>query len=299
MYDDRDLVAYRYSVPSAVIGPDGPISVTRYHFFHSTPLLNMGLLYGLVRSSAVGGKSESHAVSTTRSFSIGARCRFLQREVNAGSGFGSAVWRKVRKLFLVRNHTSLVESGVPWFVPERLGGLGIPGTPSGVDLRCCRAALLNGLKFTVKVDGKWKVWQLVSERIGAELGAFRRVLTVEERSSLERAQTLLVVDSLFNDRYSGQLFMDERKQARKAGNQNARLWRKLSTGTYGYPTLTGYKRMFGYVLGVWPVSAGERLPREMLVSDMDVEFRDELTRYFALSHPDADIPFLDTDVLYD
>jgi len=302
MYDPVPRPEYRYYHDRADIVTDshGNVETVRrcgYRYWHETPLINMGLLYGLVRSS-VGGGAEKMSVSTTRAMSIGARCRLLLRECESGGGFGSDTGKRVRKMFLSRNSDALERARVPWFVPERLGGLGIPGRPSALDLRLCRAALLNDLKFTSKVDSRWLVWRYAQSQIREQLGAFERDLTVDERTAADAAANILVVNTIFDSLRADDLMLDERAAAKRACRDNERLWALLRRGAYGYPSLAFYKRKLGffrvslrYVNQYWLRTAAE-LPQEILVADDDVDFREELTQFFATTVDSRGYPFV-------
>jgi len=232
--------AYAYRADNSSPYTDIRTGKVRQHFFFPTPLINLGLVYGLVRSAA-GGVKESSLVATDRNMSLGARMRELHAEVGAGGGFGAGVWGRIKWKCLSLNQTSLSRTSCPWFVTERLGGLGIPGVPTALELQLCRAARLAELHFTSHVDGSWKAWKLAGSRLSRVGGALTRTLGPAEADALAKVSGLLVVDCLFDSNVSLQdIYSDVRDNAKSALRENEKLWKRLKLGKYGFPSLRYY-----------------------------------------------------------
>jgi len=283
-YDDSEKTEYAYTVTS-----DGR-TATRYRFFHETPLINLGLLYGLVRSSA-GGTESSRQVSTERAPSLGARLRELYSECHSGGGFGAGVWSKLKAEALELNRTLLGTSPCPWYVPERYGGWGIPGTPTRVDLGLVRAAMLAELHFTTTVSAAWQCWRLANSRL-REFGSLERSLGPIESAANQRAVGLLVVDLLFDDSLNiSDLLQDPREAAKLAMRTNERLWRKLNSGKYGRFSPRFFLKWVREDQG----EVGEDRSEEMVLSDDD---RAEIKLLLELRPATTGVPFSLSTLLY-
>jgi len=92
--------------------------VTRPCYFRQMARINMGLIVGLTRASSIGIGTAVGGSGFTPS--IGARCRALVAEAPA----------KYRDVliheFIMSNYQVLSKCRVPWFLPEWIGGLGLP-----------------------------------------------------------------------------------------------------------------------------------------------------------------------------
>lgn len=88
----------------------------RLTHFRSTPYVNFGLLRGLKRSGGEVGVAGAADSSET----IGARARDLV--AHCPVDLLLPVW----EAFLKHNRTALAECHVPWYIPERYGGIGLP-----------------------------------------------------------------------------------------------------------------------------------------------------------------------------
>jgi len=79
------------------------------------PYVNMGLMMGIKRSGKKVGLDEAFSID-----SIGAKCRDL---------INLSPWRlrfRVLRCFIRKNLKLLLSMHVPWFIPESLGGVGLP-----------------------------------------------------------------------------------------------------------------------------------------------------------------------------
>jgi hypothetical protein len=88
--------------------------------FPYVPFVNMGLVTGLKRS---GDREKSCQVLDERSTTIGARCTALLKGWEA---FCPQMIRGMMDLFFDCNIHLFPDGEVPWFLPERWGGLGLP-----------------------------------------------------------------------------------------------------------------------------------------------------------------------------
>jgi len=205
-------------------------------YIRTTPLINMGLLKGVKRSQGVVGVVD--VVRSDREMDLGSRMAALDSECQTGGGFGYGVKRAVRRAFLAEHMELLRQVRLPWYVPQRFGGLGLIGTPSDMDVRCMRAAAFSNLHFTTHVGGDWRCWQIASERL-KKFKSLRRILPARGLEASNRVQSLMVVDLLFDQRMKiDQLLCTDGLGAKYALRHNERLWAKLSKGKYGMPSLS-------------------------------------------------------------
>jgi len=226
----------------------------QFHGFRFTPLINMGLMYGLKRSEGVGdAKSskkkadrETGLLGDERTLSIGARHEFLYSEMNSvkwnvGIDGDSwiRVWPRLNAMFLEKNKDLLNDAtklGIPWFVPKRLGGLGLHGKIKELDLQLCRAALRNGLKFGSTMQPAWKAWQVVSDRMRLEVGKYAVKLNSDESEREMSVLGRMVANVLFDsDVNFNDIFVSEGKAHHSVLKKNSTLWRQLTKGKYGFP----------------------------------------------------------------
>jgi len=214
--------------------PDGSLG-SRPLRFQNTPLINMGLVRGVKRSTGVVGIVD--VIRSDREMDLGTRMRVLDGECQSGGGFGYGIARACRRAFLAQHLEVLKQTRVPWYVPQRYGGLGLVGLPSEKDVRLMRAAALRGLHFCERASGDWKCWQIADRRL-RKYSSLRRTLPSDRLEESNHMLSLSVVDCLFNSRYKiTDLLCTEARAAALALRHNERLWQKLSRGTYGFPTL--------------------------------------------------------------
>jgi hypothetical protein len=103
----------RLTVPEIQTNDDGKV---REVFFKQTDYINLGLLFGLKRSGEKVGKDAIADDEVT----LGTRCRELVR--------CAPVEMRERVLeHFIRYHKRVLDNiGVPWFIPESYGGVGLP-----------------------------------------------------------------------------------------------------------------------------------------------------------------------------
>jgi hypothetical protein len=170
----------------------------RAWYFEKVSYVNMGLLLGLKRS---GGKVSLDEVGMEQG-SLGARARDLV------SSSPLALREKVLQSFIHHHSDVLREVRAPWFLPENLGGLGLPSagrfTADNRTLRLARAMLERGKKPPQKPTVKdWNTWERVLERFPESPTAHANLQTLYEHNagvevlSLQTIQGLAAVETLF------------------------------------------------------------------------------------------------------
>lgn len=194
----------------------------RMAHFVQTPYLNMGLLYGMKRSAEKVDISD--AVDSYSS--IGTRARELMN--TCPPNIRESVW----KLFKHHHWDIISEARVPWFVPEKFGGLGLPliqiGTqiepqgdnenieeyttrtlfaPDAVylnevskeDLRCLARILERPDEYKVgpiPMEVPWQTWKVAQTLLPAQPVSVQKP-DEEDKDKMNRLMSLLVVDTLF------------------------------------------------------------------------------------------------------
>jgi len=103
---------------------DSESGITRQMWFKQGQYINLGLLYGLKRS----GEKVGLDVVADAKISLGARCRDLIRNCPL------ELRESVMRLFLSHHRQQLNQlRDIPWFVPEALGGVGLPTVPQACE----------------------------------------------------------------------------------------------------------------------------------------------------------------------
>jgi hypothetical protein len=135
--------------------------------FRHIKAVNFGLIKGLKRSAGVAG-----LVDPTDGRTLGSLARDLVRNCPPN------MKDSVMEMFIKENILKLKDEklrNIPWYIPEWLGGLGLPtfskGQPSDLDLRLLRG-VLNGLKDPKyhpielsKVTPEWKTYMEAQARM--------------------------------------------------------------------------------------------------------------------------------------
>lgn len=135
-------------------GEKGPY--TKLHCYKNLPFVNLGLLYGFTRSSG----TENSLVQDENSSSIGSRARDI---VMYSPEFCR---EKVLSQFIWINDERLKRYAIPWFIPENLGGLGLPmilGTKYVADelyLKLARIIRENPHLLPLPSERNFTEWQL-------------------------------------------------------------------------------------------------------------------------------------------
>jgi hypothetical protein len=152
----------------AVMETDPSSGVQRPLCFRRVEQINYGLISGQKRSAA-------HGASGDMLSGLGARARRLCEECP------EECRGPVMKRFLNRNWELLSALGVPWFIPEWLGGVGLPSfwhngvhhTYTSLDVACARS-IFNGGKVgkvaRVVAAPSWNIHRMVMGRMPVGLG---------------------------------------------------------------------------------------------------------------------------------
>jgi len=151
------------------------------------PYVNMGLCLGLKRSTK--GSTEKVTAS----------------DLGTGDSFGAIAHELVRtcpvsereramKLFINHNWETLKQTHRPWFLPEHLGGLGLPSfgsfEPTKKDLRVA-AVIFNHFPMPRRPPvAEWKVWEYATSRM-------------EDFKEAQRKSTLYAMEATFQKSESG------------------------------------------------------------------------------------------------
>jgi hypothetical protein len=145
-----------------ITDPKTEKQVVRETYLVETKYVNLGLAYGFKRSQGGAGMKESDARSN-----IGARARELIKYCP------EKLQNQVMKLFLKHNQSDLQSIQIPYYIPEWLGGFGLPigswGGPSELDLRLAHKILLNWRKerpFPTNHSGMpWRIRQIAEQSL--------------------------------------------------------------------------------------------------------------------------------------
>jgi hypothetical protein len=211
---------------------ESPIKVgekERDTFLQNVKYVNLRLISGKKRSEAdvkasIGDKA---SLFNARLGTIGSRGRDLW------SSSPEHIREDVMEMFMNNNRQALEASGLPWFMPEWLGGLGLPlfggfGN-SESDLRIGRSILMNWNerqpRSMAAEPTPWEIRRLANKRLpqGVPQGTESRAV-----EALERLNALSCVNLLFDSQYQlGDIFnkdFNEEKGMGSAMNHNRRLW---------------------------------------------------------------------------
>jgi hypothetical protein len=130
--------------------------VERQRHFTLVHKINLGLLFGLTRSGGEGTKPHD---------TLGARAHALLEQ-------GPPDMREtLLASFIHRNQAELGTRNVPWFIPEALGGIGLPTAGRFIarakDLRLARKIFENPRRFPLPErphDAPWQTWKYATRR---------------------------------------------------------------------------------------------------------------------------------------
>lgn len=218
--------------------------------FTETQYVNLGLLFGLKRS---GEKVGLDSVADSE-LTLGTRCRAL---------IGSCpvnLREQVMSQFLKHHAKVLANCGVPWFVPEHLGGVGLPTVvrdvdyigsdepqaerfyrwgPSRLDCQIVRRILEPNFRKVISVDGDyvvrtkprfpvgrasveapWKVYRQVLQKLPVPL-VYGHPTEQEERS-WQIVFTAYCYDAFLSD---ASLMTEVGERHLKVLNQNRTSWK--------------------------------------------------------------------------
>lgn len=165
--------------------------------FRAVPFVNMGLLYGKVRSSSGKGKGQT-APLADRTGTIGSRMRDLLKRAP------ESCRDRLAAAFVSRNLPILRKAKVPWFLPEILGGLGLSGIPSEDDYVYACWAVRNLGTFPrsqrpvqLSEPAAWQVRSLCQDFL-RRMKIPERQLTPSEDELSQKAQTWVGLMQIFD-----------------------------------------------------------------------------------------------------
>jgi len=217
--------------PHNVVTASGKI---RPSYLRLTRYVNLGLLKGLKRSGVKTG-AISEAVGlidlTEACNNVGARARDLIDNTP------ERLVESAMKVFINYHKELLDRVHLPWYIPEWLGGLGIPagpwGRPSDLDLRIARRLLLKWKTErpipTNTKETPWRIWKEASKRLPEPVYSRVKGPATEEYNHLVSQKC---VDLLFDSSITiEQLYelTDIRKQTLLL-RHNERLWKPTHGG---------------------------------------------------------------------
>jgi hypothetical protein len=201
----------------------------RPSFLQNVKYVNLGLVSGRKRSEADQKDDLGSKVSLfdSRLGSVGSRANDLFESTPPD------LRDEVMEMFLTKNKDALLSSGLPWFIPEWLGGLGLPEfggfENSEADLRIARSILMNWNtrkpRSMAAEPTPWEIRELASKILPVGEVQATRTQAVE---SLEQLSALSCVNLLFDSQYQlADIFnkdFGEKDGRCSAMNHNRRLW---------------------------------------------------------------------------
>lgn len=195
--------------------------VAPYGFMEWIPRINMGLAVGQGRTTS--GKMDQSKVNSWGGLnSISKNAHTLVAECAEQDAV------RVFKYYLNKNWTLLKGTRLPWFLPEHLGGLGLPifpdhvvkdekgvesrpWAPTDIDKRLAAAVVQYGKPIAKRPEGvSWKVWEYASARartfpkdtIHSSYEHVSDMTTGESAFEKHTLMSRLVVEALFTQPFS-------------------------------------------------------------------------------------------------
>jgi hypothetical protein len=204
---------------------DGTQYVLEQHYTQ-VPFVNYGLIYGMQRSSArtnLSGKEGNRRSEGT----IGARAREL---LNTCPG---DLQESCYRLFIKENLAALKSHNIPWFIPEWLGGLGLPTTdyfqPSELDLRMAHHIILNWKDKkpkAIKPEVTWHIRDITNKLIEPISNHSARVEKGTGHENLELIHGYLSVNLLFDSNVGvSDLYYESEHDLKETYRWNEKLWK--------------------------------------------------------------------------
>jgi hypothetical protein len=186
-----------------------------------TKYVNLGLVVGNKRSQGPSGLNDQNDPSNN----IGMRARELIRLCP------EQLQEPVMKEFLKYHSELLQKMRLPWYIPDWLGGLGLPlGSPSDVDLRLAALILRNWSKERptplCRSESPWKLRKMAEKQMRQYIQPTSSTGKDSGVNDYNRAAGTLVVNLLFDSRHSISDLKQEvvgSKVSRLIAH-NARLW---------------------------------------------------------------------------
>jgi hypothetical protein len=224
--------SYEVTVPHSIEykNADGSV-VSRMCPFRFTEYVNAGLLFGMKRSNGKVGLDDQASTRTNVSTRARQLLNLAPKELHGAC----------MKTFINKHRDTLDKMRLPWYIPEWLGGIGLPigpwGGPSELDLRIARRILLHWSEerpiALSHQEVSWKTWQM------AEAALPEPVWSTVKNSETERYASAVgrkCIDLLFDSNVSLSdlhTTIQEGQHAAAAVAKNARLWKPNRKGMGG------------------------------------------------------------------
>jgi hypothetical protein len=217
------------------IEKDGRI-IERESFLKLTPYVNLGLMFGFVRSEGFNkGTNTQNGLKDLREIGdFEARAKELLRYSSKD------IHTKIMRVFIDTFRQPMELSRLPWYIPQWLGGIGIPsgewGSYSYIDRRIChRITLQWSERRPIKLkDNKteWRVWKLAEARLPKPTFCNTKNIHTEEYAKM-------VGQMCINTLFDSNLSLSDIHQPDRGGdifeklNHNRKLW--SNKGIYPEP----------------------------------------------------------------
>jgi len=204
-------------------------TVRRQQCWKRTKYVNMGLLLGLKRSQGKAGLDDQDDPINN----IGTRCRTLIREAP------TELQPTIMRIFIETHSKILKSMRLPWYIPEWLGGIGLPpgpwGGPSELDLRVGHKILLNWQKSRPSALGRtdlnWLIWSVAQKNLPSPTYQEQKNRFVENFNDIvgQKVTDLLFDSNVDLETVHPSISKDEevRRQGRviRAVRHNEKLWK--------------------------------------------------------------------------
>jgi hypothetical protein len=202
--------------------------------FQRTPYVNFGLLYQMKRSESTKTDSQ-HLVCNYNSMGS----QLVELLETAPSFLTLVIYQK----FIDLHYKKISDCGIPWYLPQNLGGLGFPiieGTkfvPSLKDCSLVHRYLMEPGNYVLPPKNQlpWKLWQIVAKRIETlQIPSSSRFSDLSSGGVICDEDTLiglLCVESLFCS--SGDalyVYPCEEKQIYDPAKSFRRFWQQILAG---------------------------------------------------------------------
>lgn len=190
--------------------------------FEHVKYVNMGLVYGMTRSGVSNKTDMGDKIQTA-----GERLKEIVVTCPKWA------WKQVFKIFIKRNGLDTLT--LPYFIPQWLGGLGLPkefGEPSDLDLRIAQDILYNWKKRRPKPFNLGRDWNV--RQLASKISFKPKQIKLEEigekeynsrKENYERYLGLRGIELLFRKEITLQdLHSNTASNLRKSLNHNTKLW---------------------------------------------------------------------------
>jgi hypothetical protein len=196
--------------------------VERETYLVQTKYVNAGLLMGIKRS----GEAVNLKDQTSSHNNIAARARQMLRLAPENK------YHDIMKKFINYHRDVMTKTRLPWFIPEWLGGIGLPigtwGTPSELDLRLARKIIMNwntshpnSLSHN---EVSWMTWNIAEKLLPEPVYASSKDEATEEYTHTVATKC---IDILFDSNFKLEDIHQQVQAGIKIGkaiSKNAKFW---------------------------------------------------------------------------